>query len=140
MSSGIDLGAVPLNWTVVGTGDFNGDGVSDILWRDTAGDLAIWLMNSTGQEASGTTYPQIPTTWSVAATGDFDGNGTSDILWLDTSGNLGVWLMNGLAVSSQISLGNGRYELAGARRERGLRAAEPPPLAVNIRAFGPASG
>ena len=32
-------------WTVVGTGDFNGDGMTDIVWRDTAGDTAIWLMN-----------------------------------------------------------------------------------------------
>ena len=27
------------------TGDFNGDGKSDILWRNTNGEMAIWLMN-----------------------------------------------------------------------------------------------
>ena len=31
------------NWKVAGTGDFNGDGKSDILWRNTStGDNAIW--------------------------------------------------------------------------------------------------
>jgi hypothetical protein len=39
------LGAVPSNWFIVETGDFNADGMSDILWRDTAGDVAMWFMN-----------------------------------------------------------------------------------------------
>jgi hypothetical protein len=30
---------------VVGTGDFNGDGFGDILWRDSNDNVAIWLMN-----------------------------------------------------------------------------------------------
>ena len=32
-------------WSIVGSGDFNGDGNADILWRDTAGDDVIWFMN-----------------------------------------------------------------------------------------------
>jgi hypothetical protein len=27
------------------THDFNGDGKSDIVWRDTSGNVSIWLMN-----------------------------------------------------------------------------------------------
>ena len=38
---------VPANWEIVGTGDFNGDGMSDILWHDTSGNVAIWEMNGT---------------------------------------------------------------------------------------------
>jgi hypothetical protein len=38
---------VPGTSTIVGTGDFNGDGRSDILWRDTSGNVAIWEMNGT---------------------------------------------------------------------------------------------
>ncbi len=36
------------NWTIAGTGDFDGDGKSDILWRNSRpGEVAIWLMNGT---------------------------------------------------------------------------------------------
>jgi len=41
----MDISNVPPSWSIVGTGDFNGDGYSDILWRNTDGDVAIWLMN-----------------------------------------------------------------------------------------------
>ncbi|MBF0517168.1 MAG: FG-GAP repeat protein, partial [Nitrospirae bacterium] len=34
------------NWEIVGTGDFNGDGITDIIWRHkTSGQNVIWLMN-----------------------------------------------------------------------------------------------
>jgi hypothetical protein len=33
-------------WTIVGTGDFNGDGKTDILWRNTSsGQNAVWYMD-----------------------------------------------------------------------------------------------
>ena len=33
------------SWQIKATGDFNGDGKSDILWQNTDGTPAIWLMN-----------------------------------------------------------------------------------------------
>ena len=30
-----------INWSIVGQRDFNGDGKSDILWRDIAGDVGM---------------------------------------------------------------------------------------------------
>ena len=35
------------SWKAIGTGDFNGDGLSDILWQNTEGQAAIWEMNGT---------------------------------------------------------------------------------------------
>ena len=37
------------SWNAIGTGDFNGDGHSDILWQNTNGQAAIWEMNGTNQ-------------------------------------------------------------------------------------------
>jgi phospholipase/lecithinase/hemolysin len=87
------------------THTLSGDGKSDIIWRDSSGNLAFWLMQG-AQITGGDTYGQVPKIWSVAGTRDFNNDGRSDILWLDTSGNLGVWLMNGTQVSSRIGLGN----------------------------------
>ena len=35
------------SWKEIGTGDFNDDGHSDILWQNTNGQAAIWEMNGT---------------------------------------------------------------------------------------------
>jgi hypothetical protein len=45
-------------------GVLNGDGMSDLLWRDTAGDTAIWFMNGT-QVSSTEGVGNIPTNWTV---------------------------------------------------------------------------
>jgi hypothetical protein len=38
---------VPTTYTIVQTGDYNGDGMSDIVWMDGSGNVSIWFMNST---------------------------------------------------------------------------------------------
>ena len=64
VSSSAGLGTVPTGWTIADTGDFNGDGKSDILWRDTSGNTAIWFMNGL-QIGSTAGLGNIPTTWTV---------------------------------------------------------------------------
>jgi Ca2+-binding RTX toxin-like protein len=71
--------------------DFNGDGKSDILWRNTAtGANTVWQSgSSTAVQAVASLADQ---NWKVAGTGDFDGNGTSDILWRNTAtGANSIW-------------------------------------------------
>jgi hypothetical protein len=103
------LGNVPTNWSVVGTGDFNGDGNGDILWRDpTGGDIAIWEMSGTTVLNINTSgLGNVSSTWSVVGVGDFNGDGMSDILWRDSSGNLAIWEMNGTTVLNINSSGLG---------------------------------
>jgi hypothetical protein len=87
--------AYPL-WTIIGLGDFNGDSNADFLWRDSAGNLAIWEMN--GTQISNAVGLGPVTGWSGIGVGDFNGDGMSDLLWTDGSGNYAIWEMNGTTV------------------------------------------
>ena len=62
--SAAGLGTVPTTWLIALVGDYNGDGMSDLLWRDNVGNTAVWFMN--GVTASSTAgVGSIPTTWTV---------------------------------------------------------------------------
>jgi hypothetical protein len=87
------------------THDNNDDGKSDIMFRDTSGNVALWLMNG-GSVLSSGGLGAVPSTWSVVGQRDFNGDGKYDLLWRDTSGNTAIWFMNGLTVASTASLGN----------------------------------
>ena len=91
---------VSTNWHIAGTGDFNNDGKSDILWRADDGSVGIWLMNGT-QTLSGQVIatPAVATTdWHIAGTGDFNNDGISDILWRNDDGSVAIWLVNGTQI------------------------------------------
>jgi FG-GAP-like repeat len=85
------------------THDFDGSGTSDILWRDSSGDVGMWLMNGS---TIGSTSVLGQNNWSVVGQRDFDGDGNADILLRDNAGNVGIWLMNGSTVTSASVLGN----------------------------------
>ena len=92
-------------WEVAGTGDFNNDGHTDILWRyygtgPYQGLNDIWFMNGT-QFLGESVFGQIPdTNWRIGGTGDFNNDGHTDILWRyhgtgDYQGLNVLWYMNG---------------------------------------------
>jgi hypothetical protein len=84
---------VPPDWHVVGTGDFNGDGITDILWRNADGTLTDWLGTSSGDfEVNWSNFATgVGNDWQVVGTGDFNGGGKSDILW-SNGGTITDWL------------------------------------------------
>ena len=85
--------------------DFNGDGFSDIAWRDSGGTVAIWLMNG-GQILQSGGFGAVAAIWSIVGQRDFDGDGNYDLLWRDTGGNTAIWFLNGTQVSSTGGVGN----------------------------------
>jgi hypothetical protein len=97
------VGNVPTpKWSVLGTGDFNGDTKGDILWQDTSGNVAIWEMNGTTVLNQNSSFvANVPGQWSIKGTGDFNGDGYTDILWQDSTGNVAIWEMNGTAILNQ---------------------------------------
>ena len=88
------------------TADFNGDGKTDILWRNkSTGQNIIWLMDGTTY-SNYTELLQVPdTNWQIVGTGDFNGDGKTDILWRNKStGQNIVWLMDGTTYSNYAEL------------------------------------
>jgi Ca2+-binding RTX toxin-like protein len=79
------------DWHIVGTGDFNGDGRTDMLWRNDSGALADWLATPNGGFVANFGV-NVPLDWKVAGTGDYNGDGRDDILWRNDSGQLSEWL------------------------------------------------
>ena len=72
--------------------DFDGDGRSDVLWRNVAsGENTIWL------GAVATSRKPVATVagdgnWKVMGAGDFNGDQVSDILWRNTrTGSNAIW-------------------------------------------------
>jgi hypothetical protein len=61
------------------THDFNGDGMSDIVWRDGSGNTALWLMSGAAISSAGV-YGGLPSTWSIVGQRDFNSDGMSDLL------------------------------------------------------------
>jgi poly(3-hydroxybutyrate) depolymerase len=79
--------------------DFNGDGFSDVAWRDTSGNIAIWLMNGTEVLNQNSSFVAgVTGQWAIVGQRDFNGDGKADLLWHDTSGNVAIWEMNGTTV------------------------------------------
>jgi hypothetical protein len=88
------------------TSDFNADGMTDVLWQNTAtGERYVWLMDGPSL-SSGVTLGHVATAWQMVASADFNGDGKLDILWQNTStGERYVWFMNGTSYLGGASLG-----------------------------------
>ena len=110
-----DLGpAGALGLTVVGTGDFNGDGTTDILLQEGNGTLVEWMMKNgavipgSGGVVINNSTTANPATFGlhVVGTGDFNGDGTTDILLQSSNGLLADWTMKNGLVTNAFVLGN----------------------------------
>jgi uncharacterized protein YkwD/acylphosphatase len=92
------------NWKLKGTGDFNGDGLGDMVWRnEQSGVNAVWYMNGS-RFVSGSTPQQgrdfdyfttvADRNWDLQAVGDFNQDGFSDLVWRNRfSGDNAVWYL-----------------------------------------------
>jgi subtilisin family serine protease len=105
----LDPGSVAdLDWRIVGTGDFNHDGKTDILWRhQVSTQLVAWLMDGVILNQGVFLTPSQPAdaSWQMSAVGDFNGDRRSDLLWRhQQSGELVAWLMNGTTLACGVFL------------------------------------
>jgi hypothetical protein len=86
-------------------GDFNGDGRSDMLFRqDGNGSLLLYLMNGF-QVLGAQVIGQIGLDWRLAGVRDVNGDGRADMLFHRTDGTLLLYLMNGTQVLGATVIG-----------------------------------
>src|SRR6185437_8370512 len=99
VASSATLPSPTIAWHIAGSGDFNADNKSDILWQNANGTPMIWTMN--GSSVTSTTTLSDPgSTWLAVGTGDFNGDNKSDIVFQNTNGTPMIWLMNGTSVAA----------------------------------------
>jgi hypothetical protein len=83
-------------WSVVPqTGDFNGDGRADILFRNTStGEVYVWNSQAGSPAVNflGQSLGTVGTNWSIKGVGDLNGDGRADVLWRSDAGDVYVWL------------------------------------------------
>ena len=90
-------------WKIIGAPDLNGDGKSDLLWRnDATGQVYGMLMNNGTIAGQAMLYSEANLAWKIVAQGDYNGDGKSDLLYRnDSTGQLYMILMNGLVAGAQ---------------------------------------
>src|SRR6266850_403578 len=76
-----------LNWGVHALGDFDGDGRTDIFWRNrTTGENYIYPMAGLAiKPTEGYVRTVADPNWQVVAFGDYNGDGRTDLIWRNSS-------------------------------------------------------
>jgi hypothetical protein len=85
------------SWTVVAAGDFNGDGRSDLVYRQTDGLTKIQFLDGNSDIGGGLiSNSPIDPSFQVLGAGDFNGDGKADLVWQRPSDGLTeIQLMDG---------------------------------------------
>ncbi len=109
-TSGLLNGAKPVNlsWRLAAAAHFDANGKADLLWQNSAGNLAVWLLDGTNVISKLPLRDGLPV--AARAVGGFDLNSDhkTDLIFQRTSGQMSYWLMDGLDYVSAGPLQNGR--------------------------------
>ena len=104
MYPSLPLPTVSLAWKIAGIGDFDGDGRSDVLWRNAGSGLnVIWRSGDSASQQAVTAVRNLE--WKIAAVGDFNGDGRSDILWRNSRTGANVIWKSGSSLTPQAVTG-----------------------------------
>ena len=103
----VDASAVILGpgtgWVPAFLADFDGDGRTDILWRNAStGDTAIWLMDGLSVKPGGAAVILSGALgWTVTNVRDLDGDLKADLIWRSSTGATAAWLMDGVSAKPE---------------------------------------
>lgn len=94
-------------WQIAGTGDFNADDSTDIVWRNArTGSNAVWYMSGTTFSSAADISPaSADVNVRIAAIADYNNDNKPDLLMRNTlTGANELWLMNGVTRSSAVTM------------------------------------
>lgn len=96
--------------------DFDGDGVSDLLWLNQDIELAMWQWaDKTAWDKCARPCPlHKPSPWGLQTTGDFNGDGSSDTFWRNGYTGENVILRSAFYQLALTTVTNQDWQVAGA--------------------------
>ncbi len=78
---------------VLGLGDFNGDGITDLLLQNDNG--AVGAYHTSGENVGWNYFQSLGSEWSIAGIGDFNHDGIDDVvLQNEKGGYAGIWQLD----------------------------------------------
>jgi hypothetical protein len=85
--------------------DLNNDGLPDLLFESTSGELYSWFLRSGALVGEGALVPgAVQAVWQVVGLADFNGDGRSVLLWQHSvPGQLYIWLMDRVTLIGQLA-------------------------------------
>jgi hypothetical protein len=85
-------------WKLVGMGDFDGNGSTDLLWQNTASPTSFWIYLMSGNSVIGGGPVTVAAGYRAAFIADFNGDGKADIVFANDAGARWFFFMSGAAV------------------------------------------
>jgi YVTN family beta-propeller protein len=98
-------GGAPLNWSLIGATDIDGDGKADLIWLSPTNEIRS-LTSKANRTWVNERIGQLPTGFNIIKLGDVNGDGKGDIVFKDAQGNVKVWLMDGTKILLDSAVGN----------------------------------
>jgi len=113
------------SWRIVGAADFNGDGLTDLLWwHPIDGWLQAWYMNGTTRLSSIMLEPNrvANTNWQPRGVADVNRDGLPDIVWEQiVTGEVQVWYLNRVSLIESVWLLGSTWRLSPGEHIAGVR-------------------
>ena len=94
------IATLTAGWSIVGAGDVDADGKTDLLFRNAAtSGFSYWIMNGSVRTRSADSV--VSTAYTLSAIGDYNADGRLDLVWGNSARQLFMWFGSGTTFNNQ---------------------------------------